>query len=141
MKRGKNSRRLIKSSDPEWLQKALECYRDKHPFKFSDDALIGIKKQDLESAVALIKRAKESGAFTWRKIGQILTGLGMSAVGIWLILLAIAAPEPTSKLSILLVGGVILIVTGSLGILRAFGQKWRVGGKTSRGTTVVVEPE
>jgi hypothetical protein len=114
--------RLIKTSDQKWLEKALECYRDKHPFRFMDDAGLGITEQDLVSAVSLLKRAKETGPITWREIGQILTGLGMSAAGLLLILIAVADPEPTSKLGILLAGGVILILTGSLSILHAFGQ-------------------
>jgi hypothetical protein len=140
MEEDKKSRRLIESSDPKWLEKALECYRDKHPFMFKDDAGLGIRKQDLVSAVLLIKRVKETGAITWREICQILTGLGMNAIGIGLILIAVFDPEPTSKLGILLAGGVILILTGSVSLLRTFGQKWRVFGKRGS-TTIGVEPQ
>jgi len=97
-----------------------------------DDARVGLSEGDLVSAVALIKKAKESSSLSWQQIAIILTSLGLSATGIWLILIAVADPEPTSRLGILLTGGVILILTGGLSILRALGQTWKVSkGKKS----------
>jgi len=67
--------------------------------------------------------------FSTKHLWQVLTGLGLSGVGIALIIVAVLDPEPTSKLGILLAGGVLLIVTGGLSILKALGQTWvvRVG--------------
>jgi len=135
-----DKRASFQTTDKKWLEKVLECYRDKRPFELTDDAGIGITAEDLRAAINLIKKLKETGALTWREICQILTGLGISCVGIWLIMVAVADPEPTSKLGTLLVGGVLLILTGGLGMLRALGQRWRVVGK--RGQTVfAVEPD
>jgi len=130
---------VIRTSNEKWLEKALELYKNKTPFEFVDDFGIGITEEDLISAVALIKAAKEKGGITWKEIAGILTGLGMSGVGIWMIVIAVADPEPTSKLGILLAGGVLLVLTGGLSILRCLGVKWRVkaGGK---GGSITVEP-
>lgn len=100
-------REIIRTSDKKWLGKALDCYKTKVAFEFLDDVPIGIGHDDLVSAVALIAAAKNSSAITWQQIVGMLTGLGMSGIGIWMIAVAVADPEPTSKLAILLAGGVV----------------------------------
>lgn len=132
-------REIIRTSDKKWLEKALDCYKSKIAFEFLDDVPVGIGHNDLVSAVALISAAKSAGVVTWQQIAGILTGLGMSAAGIWMIAAAIADPEPTSKLGILLAGGVVLALTGGLSILYCLGIKWRVSAKNG-GNTISVEP-
>jgi hypothetical protein len=132
-------REIIRTSDNKWLEKALDCYKTKVAFEFIDDASIGIGHEALVSAVALIAAAKKSGTISWQQIAVILTGLGISGLGIWLITVAVADPEPTSKLSILLVGGVLLMTTGGLSILYSLGVKWRVSAK-SGGHSIHVDP-
>jgi hypothetical protein len=130
---------IIRTSDPGWLDKALKAYRDRTPFHFTDDAGLGITENDLVSAVSLIRRAKQAGKMSWKEISQILTGLGLSGVGIWLIAASIADPEPTSKLWILLAGGVVLIMTGGLSVLKALGQKWQVHARYGK-QEIIVKP-
>ena len=130
---------IIRTSDPGWLDKALKAYRDRMPFHFTDDAGLGVAEGDLVSAVALIRRAKQSGKMSWKDISQILTGMGLSGAGLWLIAASIADPEPTSKLWILLAGGVVLILTGGLSILKALGQKWQVHAKYGK-QEIMVKP-
>jgi hypothetical protein len=132
-------REIIRTSDKKWLEKALEFYKTKCAFDFLDDVPLGIGHNDLVSALALIKAAKNSGAITWQQIGVILTGLGMSGMGIWMIAVAVVDPEPTSKLGILLGGGVVLALTGGLSILYGFGVKWRVTAKVGN-SAIHVEP-
>jgi len=132
-------REIIRTSDKKWLEKALNCYTTKVAFEFLDDVPIGIGHDDLLSAVALIAAAKNSGMITWQQIVGILTGLGMSGIGVWLIIAAIADPEPTSKLGILLAGGVVMAMTGGLSILYCIGVKWRVSAK-SGGSSIHVDP-
>jgi hypothetical protein len=129
----------VRTSDPGWLDKALKAYRCRTPFHFTDDAGLGVTENDLVSAVALIRRAKQSGKMSWKDISQILTGMGLSGVGIWLIAASIADPEPTSKLWILLAGGVVLIMTGGLSILKALGQKWQVHARYGK-QEIMVKP-
>lgn len=130
---------IIRTSDPGWLDKALKAYRDRMPFHFTDDAGLGITESDLVSAMALIRRAGQTGKMSWKDISQVLTGMGLSGVGIWLIAASIADPEPTSKLWILLAGGVVLILTGGLSILKALGQKWQVHAKYGK-QEIIVKP-
>jgi hypothetical protein len=120
------SKEIIRTSEQDWITKALNCYKSKLPFQFIDDADLGIQQKDLISAVALIRAARNKVGITANKIGIILTGLGMSGLGIGLVLIAVFDPEPTSKLGILLAGGVVLALSGSLTILRALGVKFRV---------------
>jgi len=80
------------------------------------------------------------GVVPWREVLIVLTGLGLSVVGIWLILVAVADPEPTSKLGILLAGGVALIFTGGASILYALGVRWKVSVKSTGGNSFTIEP-
>jgi hypothetical protein len=132
-------REIIRTSDKKWLEKALDCYKTKVVFEFLDDVPIGIGHDDLVSAVALIAAAKNKKAISWQQIVGILTGLGMSGVAVWMIAVAIADPEPTSKLGILLLGGVVLAITGGLSILQCLGIKWRVSANSGK-ASLTVEP-
>jgi hypothetical protein len=135
-----NTIQNINTSDKDWLEKALTCYRDKHPFILTDDSQIGITEKDLISAVKLIQKAKKSGSMTVKQLATVLTSIGLSSVGIWLILIAVADPEPTSKLGILLAGGVALIALGGLSILRSLGMTWKVSA-SSKLARFTVEPK
>ena len=131
---------IIYTSQRNWLQLALECYRDKLKFDLVDDAGIGLTSKDLTSAVKLIQKAKNTGRVSVKGIATILTSLGLSSVGIWLVLAAIVDPEPTSKLGILLAGGIALIALGGMSILRALGMTWKVSANSPL-ATFTVEPK
>lgn len=126
------------TTDPEWLEKALRCYRDAVGFTLEDDAEFGLREVDLRSGVSLVKAASRK-RITVKQIAQILTGMGLGAAGIWMVIAAIIDPEPTSKLGLLIAGGVILTLTGGLAVLRALGQRWRIRGKP--GGVFDVEPD
>jgi len=100
---------------------------------------LGLSADDFQTAIELLKKMSVSRRTGWREITAILTGLGMSSAGIWMVLAAIVDPEPTTKLWILTFGGVMLVLTGGLSILRALGQPWRV--TAIRGSRAIsVEP-
>jgi hypothetical protein len=120
---------VVKTSHPDWLAEALHLFIEKKPFRFVDDAGKGFTEADLISAVQLIRAAREKAGVPWKSICTILAGMGISGTGMALIWLAVIDPEPTSKLAILLVGGVLLIFTGSLAILRALGFSFRVSAR------------
>lgn len=130
----------INTSDSEWLEKALKAYSKKQQFSLNDDQQIGLKETDLKSAVALISFAKKGRHVSWRKISQLLASLGITGVGIWIIAAAIADPEPTSKLSLLVAGGLVLALTGSLGTLASLGLKFQVSARRG-GTEFHIKPE
>ena len=50
--------KIIKTSNPEWLEIALKEYSLKNQFTFVDDAKLGMTEKDLKSAVNLIKASK-----------------------------------------------------------------------------------
>lgn len=121
----KKSLEVIRTSDPRWLEQVVRHYTRKERFQLLDDARLGLGPDDLKSAVDLLRALKKRNV-PRRQLWQVLTGIGISSVGIALVLAAILDPEPTSKLGILLAGGVVLILTGGLSILKALGQTWMV---------------
>ncbi len=70
-----------------------------------------------------------------------LAGIGITGLGIWMVFAAIADPEPTSKLGLLIVGGIIITLTGSLGTLAALGIKFSVSAKSPQGHAFEIRPE
>jgi hypothetical protein len=116
----------IKTSEDNWLDSALRRYKDKSPFTLIDDARIGLSADDVQSGIKLIGATKRVQRATWKQIFQIVTGLGMSSVGLALLYIAWVDPEPWSKLAVITAGGVLLFASGSFAILRALGQTWHV---------------
>ena len=78
---------------------------------------------------------------TWQQIVGVLSGIGITGVGIWMVAAAIADPEPTTKLGLLIGGGIILALTGSLGTLAALGIKFSVSAKSPLGHTFEIKPK
>lgn len=132
---------LIKTSDTEWLKAAIEAYSKKQTFTLVDDAKLGLNEKDLVSAVSLIRAAKKKAGFSFKIIAQSLTSIGITGAGIYIVILAIADPEPTSKLGLLITGGLILAVTGSLGALSSLGIKFSIAAKTFGGNEFFIRPE
>jgi hypothetical protein len=125
----------------DWLEQAVKLYRDKKPFLFEDDANLGLTESDLKSAVALIRAARSKGSVTWQQIVGVLAGFGITGVGVWMVGAAIADPEPTTKLGLLIAGGIILALTGSLGTLAALGIRFSVSADSPGGHSFKVRPE
>ena len=124
--RKKEQEEVIKTSDPDWFNKVIKHYKDGKPFKVRNDANLDLKEENFKSGIAIIKKAAGLNVVDWNKIIAVLTGIGVCAVGIWCIKLASADPEPTSKLGILTAGGIVLLSTGTLAILRALGYACEV---------------
>jgi len=133
--------KVVRTSEEGWLEKALGLYTDKAAFVFVDDAGIGITHKDLQSAVSLIRAAKVKGGFPLKSIMAVLFGLGLSGAGIWMIIAAIADPEPTSKLGLLVAGGVLITRTGGLGTLSALGVRFVITEKGKGGSEFRIEPK
>ena len=126
---------VVKTKETDWFRKAMELYVQKQAFVLVDDAGIGLTEKDLESAIALIKAFQEKEGASMRQVTAVLAGLGITGVGVWMIWAAIVDPEPTSKLGLLIGGGVILALTGSLGTLASLGVKFSVSTRSPHGHT------
>ena len=130
----------VRTTEEDWLLKALNHYKEKVPFVFIDDAGIGIAQRDLESAVNLIRAAKGKAGLPWKTIASVLVGIGLSGAGVAMVAAAIFDPEPTSKLGLLVAGGVLLAFTGGLGTLSALGVKFSITGRGAGGREFKIEP-
>ncbi len=133
--------KIIKTSDLNWLEKALKLYTKKESFRFLDDAGLELTEEDMISAVSLIRAAKSKGGVPWQKIVGVLTGVGITGVGLWIVAAAIADPEPTTKLGLLISGGIIILLTGSIGTFAALGIKFSVTSKSPQGHEFEIKPK
>ncbi len=103
----------IRTSNPDWFRDVCKSYKGRVPFTLIDDAKLGIDPR-LQSALEMgIK-----GRLSRHEILACFLSLGLGAAGAYMIALAILDPEPTSKLTVLLAGGVGFIGIGGLSVLR-----------------------
>lgn len=132
---------VVRTSATDWLERSLKLYRDKAAFVLIDDVKIGITGKDLESAVSLIRAARTKGKLDLKGIASVLAGIGLSGAGIWMIAAAIADPEPTSKLGLLVAGGIVITLTGGIGTLSALGVRFVITGRGRGGSEFRIEPK
>jgi hypothetical protein len=106
-------KQIINTSDKGWLAKLADAYKTKQPVILVDDAKVGIDPQ----SQTILQMGRQSGhtAAEWVSVG---VSLGMSAAGIWMIAAGVADPEPTSKLGLLIGGGVICVAGGGFSAIR-----------------------
>ena len=131
---------IIKTSNKDWLKKAIKCYNEKKKFIIEDDAKIGLTSEDLTSVIKLIAVTHNQRSVSWQQIVGVLTGIGISSAGIYLILLAIADPDPTSTLGLLIFGGLTLAFTGGVGTLYSLGVTFVVTARGPGGGSFEVSP-
>lgn len=127
------NKRVIYTSEKNWLKCALKAFTKNEKFEFIDDAKIGITENDLKAALNLLKAAKIKAKLSMKDIVSSLASIGITGVGVWLFIAAIADPEPTSKLWLMISGGIMIMLTGSLSLLRSFGNQYSVSISNSMG--------
>jgi hypothetical protein len=132
---------IVKTSAKDWLGKAIKLYTARKKFTLNDDAGVGINEVDLKSAVTLIRAAKHKGAATWQQIAAVFAGIGITGIGVWMVAVAIIDPVPTSKLGLLVAGGILLALTGAVGTLAGLGVRFVVTAKSPQGHTFEIRPE
>jgi len=130
----------IRTSQDNWVDVAIKSYTKKIEFNLIDDAELGLSEKDVKSAMHLLAFMKREKRLSINDISTILIGLGITASGVWIVLAAIADPEPTSKLTLLIAGGMVLALTGSLGTLRALGINFSVSAKAFGGNEFHISP-
>ncbi len=123
------------------MEKAIKLYTEKQAFLLHDDAELKLTRADLKSAVSLIRAAKSKGGVTRKQILGLLTGIGITGIGVWIIAAAIADPEPTTKLGLLITGGLVLTFTGSFGALTSLGVRFSVSARSPLGHSFEIKPE
>ncbi len=101
------TRQPIRTSDSRWrLQLAEACERRRNVVLIND-AGVRIDTDDLPASV---REALSAGE--WAAAG-VLTAVGMA--GTWMIRAAVLDPEPTSRLGLLIAGGVACLIGGGTG--------------------------
>ena len=117
MKPGQNNKDpegiFIRTSDSKWFESLARAYKKRLSIKLIDDAGVGIEPAK-QTLLDMGKQAR-LGKSQW---AGVLVSLGMSGIGIWMIVAAIHDPEPTSKLGLLIVGGSVCILGGGFSAIR-----------------------
>jgi hypothetical protein len=106
---------IVRTSDPNWLRTLAIMYRTRLTAVLVDDAALGINPEDQ----TLLQMARVSG-LSRRELVSVCVALGMSGVGLTMVILAFVDPEPTSKLGLLVGGGAVCVLGGgfsAIGIL------------------------
>jgi len=103
----------VRTSQPDWLTSLAVIYKSRQPALIIDDAGLGVDP----ARYTLLQMAREAG-LSHRELAGVSVAVGMSAAGIGMIILAFVDPEPTSKLGLLVGGGVACVLCGGFGALR-----------------------
>jgi hypothetical protein len=109
--------KIVRTSDPNWLRTLALLYRARASGVLVDDAGLGIHPEDQ----TLLQMARVSG-LSKREIASVSVALGMSTVGVTMVILAVLDPEPTSKLGLLVGGGAVCVLGGGFSAIRILTQ-------------------
>jgi hypothetical protein len=104
---------IVRTSDPNWLRTLAIMYRTRLTGVLVDDAALGINPGDQ----TLLQMARVSG-LSRREIISVCVALGMSGIGVTMVILAFVDPEPTSKLGLLVGGGAVCVLGGGFSAIR-----------------------
>ena len=108
---------IVRTSDPNWLRSLALLYKARASGVIVDDAHLGINPEDQ----TLLQMARVSG-LSRREIMSVSVALGMSGVGVTMVILAFLDPEPTSKLGLLVGGGAVCVLGGGFSAIRILTQ-------------------
>jgi hypothetical protein len=100
---------IIRTSELGWFSALARAYKEREEVLVIDDAEVGFNPAD-ESLLEIARNSK----LGMREIAGACIALGMSAVGVGMVLAAVLDPEPISKLTVLVAGGIGLAATGGL---------------------------
>ena len=103
----------IRTSQVGWLAALARIYTHRRPALLIDDAGLGVAPANQ----TLFDTKRASGLWT-REIAAVCVALGMSAVGIAMIVVAFVNPEQTSKFELMVGGGAVCVVGGSVTAIR-----------------------
>jgi hypothetical protein len=103
----------VRTSDPKWLERLADFYKEHRTVRINNDA--GLPIDPTKQTLLQMGRAGELSKTQWF---GVVTSLGISVFGAYLIVAAILDPEPTSKLGLLVASGVLLVAGGGFTAVR-----------------------
>ena len=103
----------IRTSKPGWLARLAKAYKDRRSVTVVDDAEVGIDP----SSQTLLEMGKRTG-LSYQEWVAVLISLGLTGIGVWMVVAAILDPEPTSKLWLLVAGGTVCVLGGGFSAIR-----------------------
>jgi hypothetical protein len=104
---------MIRTSSAGWFSELARAYKLRARVVLVDDARVGISPES-ETLLDMGKRA----GLSVREWAGVLVSLGMSAVGAWVIVMAVLDPEPYSKVVSTIVAGAMLLGAGGFAAIR-----------------------
>ncbi len=120
---------LVKTSSENWMKRVAAFYKKREGFILEDDARVGIDPRE-DTLFQMGRKARLSH----REWAGVLVSLGVATVGVWLLVVVLADPEPNSKLMAAILAGAVLVGTGGLMAVRILTHvkppKVRVGKGT-----------
>jgi hypothetical protein len=123
---------IIKTSEQGWLSKIAKAYKARIALVIVDDAKVGIDPTK-DTIFAMGKKA-DLNSRDWT---AVLIALGIAGMGVHLLLVAIADPEPFSKMAFTIGAGAALTLGGGFGAIRVLtGHKPPTVRVTTRGFEV-----
>ena len=105
--------RVIRTTSPDWLSQLAAVYKAKQPITLIDDAQIGINPEEH----TLLEMGKKSKLTVQEWVGVVIA-LGVSALGAWLVVMAVIDPEPWSKVGFAIGAGVVMTMGGGYAAIR-----------------------
>jgi len=109
----KTAEMTIRTSSAGWFSELARAYKLRARVVLVDDARVGISPES-ETLLDMGKRAGLSA----REWAGVLVSLGMSAVGAWVIVMAVLDPEPYSKVVSTIIAGAMLLGAGGFAAIR-----------------------
>jgi hypothetical protein len=107
------NREIVRTSQRGWLEALARVYKHRRTALLIDDADFGIDP----TSQTLFEMARRAG-LSKQELAAVCVALGMSAVGIGMIVVAVFDPEPTSKLGLLVGGGAVCVLGGGFAAIR-----------------------
>jgi hypothetical protein len=102
-----NQELAVRTSQPDWLKALAVIYKHRKPMLLIDDAGLRVDPASF-TLLQMAREVKLSG----RETAGTCVALGLSAAGVGMIVQPFVDPEPTSKLGLLVAGGVTSFFCG-----------------------------
>ena len=99
--------KLVRTSERGWLEALASAYKQRASTSFIDDAGLGV-----DPANQTLSEMAEETSLLKADLAAVCIACGMSAAGVAMVVLAFLDPEPTTKLGLLVGGGIVCLLGG-----------------------------